>query len=94
MIQSSLRAEEWLIDTFAVELKNENKHNFSPYASECYHRYYTNNTGLEAPFAGSIVLYIPKTTLPVVSRTTVAAGGRARKSVYSVSSLLTVAKAR
>jgi len=38
------------------------------------HRYYTNNTGLEAPFAGSIVLYIPKTTLLVVSWITVAAG--------------------
>ena len=38
------------------------------------HRYYTNNTGLEAPFAGPIALYIPKTTLLVVSRVTVAAG--------------------
>jgi len=44
------------------------------YPKPLYHRYYNNNTGLEALFAGSIVLYIPKTTLLVVSRITVAAG--------------------
>ena len=43
------------------------------YQLQYNHRYYINNTGLEAPFAGSIVLYIPKTTLLVVSRITVAA---------------------
>jgi len=30
-------------------------------------RYHTNNTGSEALFADSIVMYIPKTTLLVVS---------------------------
>ena len=30
------------------------------------HRYYTNNTVMEAPFTDSTVMYIPKTTLLIV----------------------------
>lgn len=59
-----------------LKIFNVNAHITKLIQNTCHlkHRYYTNNTGLEALFVDSIAVYISKTMLLIFSRIYVVAG--------------------